>query len=309
MRTIFLDNQAPALAPNVATIGFFDGVHRGHQHLIKQVKDVAARAGEPSTVITFNQHPRQTLRYEYKPQLLSTLKEKLAMIEKTGVDNTVVLHFDNEMAQMTAQEFMKRVLKERLQVNKLVIGHDNRFGYGRAEGFDDYVRYGEMMGIEVVHADAFTLDGGSVSSSVIRQMLQHGNIEAASLLLGYDYTISGTVIGGHREGSRLGFPTANIDAKSVQKLIPTNGVYAVKVGIAGSSEQYIGMTNIGRRPTFAGTDTTIETNIFDFNDDLYDKEIAITLCHRLRDEQRFGSLEQLAQQLMEDRKEVERMLK
>lgn len=309
MRTIKLENKALALPPNVATIGFFDGVHRGHQHLIAQVKDVAARAGESSTVITFDQHPRQTLHNEYVPQLLSTLDEKLLLLEKTGIDNVIVLHFDSEMAQMTAQDFMRRVLKERLQVNKLVIGYDNRFGCGRTDGFEDYVRYGETMGIEVLRADALTLDCGSVSSSLIRQTLQNGDMKEAAQLLGYNYMIDGMVVDGHHTGSRLGFPTANIDAKSVQKLIPTNGVYAVKVSVNGEEKQYIGMTNIGRRPTFAGTNITIETNIFDFNGDLYGRKIALTLYERLRDEQRFDTPEQLAEQLTMDRKVVEDILK
>lgn len=309
MRIITLENKAPTLAPSVATIGFFDGVHRGHQYLISQVKEVAARAGLASMVITFDQHPRQALHSDYVPQMLSTLKEKLALIEKTGVDYAVVLHFDTAMAQMTAHDFMLQVLKEQLQVGKLVIGYDNRFGCGRTDGFEQYVEYGREMNLEVLRAEALMVDGQGVSSSLIRRLLQQGDVAKAASLLGYHYTIDGTVVDGYHEGRKMGFPTANIDVQTVSQLVPTDGVYAVRVGIEGSSEQHIGMTNIGRRPTFDGTDTTIETNIFDFVGNLYGRRISLALSQRLRSEHAFDTPEQLAEQLAADRKEVERILK
>jgi len=309
MRTITLDNNDLALSPSVATIGFFDGVHRGHQHLIAQVASEARRAALQSTVITFNRHPRQALHNEYVPQLLTTLEEKLLLLSKTGIDNAVVLPFNAEMASMTAKDFMLHILKERLNVSCLVIGYDNRFGCGRIDGFEEYAKYGREMGIEVLQAEALQTDGKDISSSLIRQLLCDGSMEKASELLGYDYTITGTVIAGRHEGSQIGFPTANIDAKSVLQLVPANGVYAAKVCIEGSVAQHLGMTNIGRRPTFDGTTTTIETNIFDFDDDLYGRKIMLTLVHRMRDEQRFATTEQLAQRLAADREEVERRLK
>lgn len=308
MRTIALDNTSLALPPSAATIGFFDGVHRGHQYLVAQVTEAARRAGLLSMAITFDRHPRQTLHSEYVPQLLTTLDEKLSMLSKTGVDTAVVLPFDSEMARMTARDFMLRVLRERLNVRELVIGYDNRFGCGRTDGFEDYVRYGKTMGIEVARADALTVGGRGVSSSAIRRLLQEGDVEAAALLLGYNYAIEGTVVSGCHEGSRLGFPTANIDARTVPQLVPANGVYAVRVSVEGEEKQYNGMTNIGRRPTFAGTDATIETNIFDFHQDLYGSRIAISMIQRLRCEQRFDTPEQLAKQLAEDKKRVEQIV-
>lgn len=305
MRTIYLDNNAPILPPNVATIGFFDGVHRGHQYLIGQVKEVALRSGMASTVITFDQHPRQTLHSDYVPQLLSTLDEKLAMLSATGVDNAVVLHFDSEMSRLTAREFMSCILKERLSVRKLVIGYDNRFGCGRTDGFEEYVKYGSEMGMEVLRAEALMVDEEGVSSSRIRRLLLAGDVAAACRLLGRAYAIGGTVVGGYHEGTRLGFPTANIDVRTVTQLIPKNGVYAVQVRIGGSQEEHRGMTNIGSRPTFDGTDTTIETNIFDFNGDLYGRRLAVSFVERLRDERQFDTPQRLAEQLAEDRERVE----
>jgi len=309
MRTIKLDKNAPTLSPNVATIGFFDGVHRGHRFLIEQVKDVARRAGLLSTVITFDQHPRQALHNDYVPQLLSTLDEKLLLLSKMGIDNTVVLHFDAEMAALSAREFMSRVLKEQLSVGKLIIGYDNRFGCGRTDGFEEYVRYGEEIGIEVLRAEALTVGTTTISSSAVRRLLHTGDVKTASSLLGYDYTIGGTVISGCHEGSKMGFPTANIDAQKVQKLIPANGVYAVKVRIDSAGKEFFGMMNIGRRPTFAGSNTTIETHVFDFNGDLYGHHINISLCQWLRDERPFTTPTQLAWQLAEDKKNVERIFK
>lgn len=309
MRIIKLDDKASAMPPSVATIGFFDGVHRGHQRLIAQVRDEASRAGMQSMVITFDRHPRQTLHKEYVPQLLSTLEGKLSLLGRTGVDSAVVLPFDMKMASMTARDFMLHVLKERLGARKLVIGYDNRFGCGRAAGFEQYAAYGEEMGVEVLRAEALTVGGCGVSSSAIRRLLQEGRVREAAALLGYGYTIEGTVASGCHEGSRLGFPTANIVAQTVRQLVPANGVYAVKVAIEGDAAQHAGMTNIGRRPTFDGTSTTIETNIFGFAGDIYGCNIALTFHERLRDERRFDTPELLAMQLAADRKQSERILK
>ena len=220
MKTIHLGKDMQPMQPCVATIGFFDGVHRGHQYLIRQVTDEAKATGMESTVITFDRHPRQVLQSDYIPQLLSTPDSKLLMLSKTGIDNAVVLHFDMEMASLSAEEFITRILKERLNVRKLIIGYDNRFGHGRAEGFADYVRYGKEAGMEVIHANAFTLYGYNVSSSVIRRFLQDGEVEMAEKCLGYPYTISGTVRKGFQEGRKLGFPTANIDPATVCQMIP-----------------------------------------------------------------------------------------
>lgn len=305
MKTIHLGKDMQPMQPCVATIGFFDGVHRGHQYLIRQVTDEAKATGMESTVITFDRHPRQVLQSDYTPQLLSTPDSKLLMLSKTGIDNAVVLHFDMEMASLSAEEFITRILKERLNVRKLIIGYDNRFGHGRAEGFADYVRYGKEAGMEVIHANAFTLYGYNVSSSVIRRFLQDGEVEMAEKCLGYPYTISGTVRKGFQEGRKLGFPTANIDPATVCQMIPAKGAYAVTARIEQSMAMRPAMMNIGTRPTFGGMDVSLETNIFNFSDNIYGKLMLVSFIHRIRGEQKFDSLAQLREQLRMDRKLVE----
>lgn len=309
MKTIFTDTDNAEMAPCVATIGFFDGVHRGHRYLIKAVTGCAAANPElQSTVITFDRHPRQVLNMDFQPKLLSTLDEKLALLSKTGADNCVVLHFDREMAAMPAYDFMRDVLRDRLNVRKLIMGYDNRFGHSRTEGFDDYVGYGREIGIEVVRGNAFVLNGVNVSSSVIRTFLSGGEADMAAMCLGYPYFFSGKVTGGYREGRKMGFPTANVKVTDAQKLIPENGVYAVKARVEGCDRLLKGMMNIGKRPTFDGHETTLEVNIFDFDEDIYGREIDVMFYHRLRSEHKFSSVKKLVDQLRLDREEAEKIL-
>lgn len=309
MKTIRLDDFTQSVEPCVATIGFFDGVHKGHQFLIRHVKDEAKAAGLQSTVITFDKHPRQVLQEDYIPEMLSTLDSKLLLLSKTGVDNSVVLRFNKEMAELSAREFMAKVLRDRLHVKKLIIGYDNRFGHNREEGFDDYVRFGEELGIEVIKNEAFLLNGINVSSSVVRAFLKEGEIEMANSCLGYPYTIIGKVVKGFQEGRKMGFPTANLDVSEFGMLVPAPGVYAVKTRLEGSVTMKQGMMNIGKRPTFDGEKITLETNIFDFSDDIYDKLMLVSFEHRIRSERKFESPEQLKEQLTIDRQIVKEQFK
>lgn len=206
-----------SLKPCVATIGFFDGVHRGHQYLIRQLVEKAHSQGLEATVITFDEHPRKVLQSDYQPESLSTLDSKLLLLSRTDINNVVVLHFDKEMASLSAKEFMSKVLCNQLSVKSLFIGYDHRFGRNREETFDDYVRYGREMNMEVVRNDAFQLDGINVSSSVIRSFLREGEVELANMCLGYPYTIVGKVVNGFHEGRKLGFPTANIDISHLRQ--------------------------------------------------------------------------------------------
>lgn len=204
------DTVNPVLPASVATIGFFDGVHRGHQFLIRQVRQEAQASGLSSMVITFDQHPRQVLAQAYQPHLLTTLDEKLRRLSMTDIDYVVVLHFDSDMASLSAFDFMRTVLRDRLHVRQLVIGYDNRFGHrsalAKSEGFDDYVRYGEQLGIRVVHNPAFLLNDVKVSSSVVRSFLSVGEVELANQCLGYPFMLPGHVVHGYQEGRRIGFP-------------------------------------------------------------------------------------------------------
>ena len=300
MNTIYYDNKEAMTEPCVATIGFFDGVHRGHQFLISHLVETARQDGMPAVVITFDEHPRKVLQSDYQPEMLSTLDSKLLLLSKTEVDDAVVLHFTREMAAMSAREFMQQVLHDHLHVKKLFIGYDHRFGHNREETFDDYVRYGKEMGIEVIKNQAYSMNGINISSSVIRSFLKEGEVDMANQCLGYPYTIIGKVVNGYHEGRKLGFPTANLDLSHFGQMIPAPGVYAVKARLEGTVVWKQGMMNIGTRPTFDGKQLTLETHIFNFEGDIYDQLLLVSFVKRIRGERKFESPEESAAQLKED---------
>lgn len=287
-----------------ATIGFFDGVHRGHQFMIDSLTTMAHAQGRQSLVLTFDRHPRQVVHADYVPQLITTTDEKLQLLHATAADRIEVLHFDAQMAQLSAYEFMRQVLHERYGVAMLLTGYDNRFGHNRAEGFADYVRYGEEMGIKVLQNTPIDIDGLRVSSSLIRRLIVEGNITEASNCMGHPYSITGSVAHGFQEGRRIGFPTANIVPESAEKLVPGNGVYATRVSVEGG-EWMPAMLNIGTNPTFQRQQTTIEAHIIGFDGDIYGRKVRVEFGRKLRDEQRFESVEALQKQLEADKKEVE----
>ena len=308
MNIIYINKGEAREKPElVATIGFFDGVHRGHRFLIDRVIEEAQRSGMLSAVITFDRHPREVLQTDYQPDLLSTLDEKLLLLSKTHVDNIVVLHFDASLAALTAHDFMRDVLQRQLKVRKLIIGYDNRFGHNRSEGFDDYVRYGKELGIEVIRADAFLPDDVRVSSSFIRTCLREGRVEDANRLLGYDYTIESRIVSGYQNGRKMGFPTANLDVTRCQQLLPASGVYAVLVRLKDSVGWKRGMMNIGHRPTFNGTSTSMEVNLFNFSGDLYGQELLVSFISKIRDEHKFDSIDALAEQLQHDKVQINKL--
>ncbi|WP_315363365.1 bifunctional riboflavin kinase/FAD synthetase [Prevotella jejuni] len=308
MNIIYINKgEAREMPELVATIGFFDGVHRGHRFLIDRVIEEAQRSGMSSAVITFDRHPREVLQTDYQPDLLSTLNEKLLLLSKTHVDNTVVLHFDASLAALTAHDFMRDVLQGQLKVRKLIIGYDNRFGHNRSEGFDDYVRYGKELGIEVIRADAFLPDDVRVSSSFIRTCLREGRVEDANRLLGYDYTIESRIVSGYQNGRKMGFPTANLDVTRCQQLLPASGVYAVLVRLKDSVGWKRGMMNIGHRPTFNGRTTSMEVNLFNFSGDLYGQELLVSFISKIRDERKFDSIDALAEQLQHDKVQINKL--
>lgn len=290
-----------------ATIGFFDGVHRGHQFLIEQLKRVAASRSQGSMVITFARHPRQVLHPDWQPQLLSTLKEKRERLLLTGIDRLEVLSFDEAMSQLSARDFMEQVLQHQLGVTTLLTGYDNRFGHRREEGFVDYVRYGLELGIEVLSAEPLAIEKSNVSSSRIRHLLLEGAVDETALCLGYHYQVSGRVVHGEQIGRRLGFPTANVQPDDPYKMIPRNGVYAVEVLMDGATP-LPGMMNIGTRPTFDGHRTTLEVHLFDFKENLYDCPITVRFIARLRDEQSFADSEALVRQMRLDEEQAKQIL-
>ena len=279
----------------VATIGMFDGVHRGHQFVLQHVADEACQRGLQSMAITFDKSG---------PQTLTPLDQKRLLLTKTGIDRIEVLTFNEALKQMTAREFMERELRDRLNVKVLLTGYDNRFGHNRTEGFDDYVRYGQQLGIEVLQLP----QEGEISSSIIRQLVSDGDIHQANELLGNPYTILGSVEHGEHIGTKLGYPTANLVLVDKCQLVPAAGVYAVKIRMENSVEWKHGMMNIGTRPTFDGQHQTLEVNVFRLKENLYGQQLQVAFVERLRGEQRFDSIEALKEQLRQDAIEAERIL-
>lgn len=289
--------------PCVASIGFFDGVHLGHQFLINQVKYEANKRGLKSAVITFPMHPGKVINPTKHIDQLTLADEKFELLEKSGLDYCFLLEFSHNLAQYSAQEFMAKILFATFNVRTLVIGHDHRFGYNRKDGFEQYVEYGKDLGIEVLQAEAFTdeVDGETISSSNIREAIQLGHINLANKQLGYSYFLNGVVVDGKKLGRTIGFPTANIQVSNQDKMVPNDGVYAVKVNIEGDNKCYWGMLNIGLRPTVNnGSNRSIEVNILDFNQDIYRKKIRVIFLKWLRPEIKFDSLDALVDEMKND---------
>ena len=303
---IIRDTHPQALTPSVATIGFFDGVHLGHRHLINQVKMAASLNGWCSSIITFPIHPRQIIQSDYQPSLLSSPEEKIELLASTGIDNCILLPFTRELSQLTAWEFMQ-LLYDKYKVRMLVIGYDHRFGHNRAETFEDYCRYGRELGIHIMQATAYTQEQDKVSSSAIRRALLSGEISTATKYLGYNYFMQGTIVSGYQVGRKIGFPTANLQVDFCNKLIPAIGVYAVRVSVNG--QNYKGMLNIGHRPTINnGTDLSIEVHILDFEGDIYNQPMRIEFVDFLRPEAKFQSVDELVLQIQKDKEAALLML-
>jgi len=291
-----------------ATIGFFDGVHLGHRFLISQLLDAAHQRDMTAAVVSFAQHPRKVLHQEFQPELLTTCTEKVQLLRSMGIDDCLMLDFTPALAALSAKEFMK-YLKEQHGVHGLLIGYDHRFGHDRSEGFEDYMRYGAELGIEVLQAQPYVLPTGkAVSSSLIRHLLHEGQVREANGYLGYCYGLQGEVVSGHQVGRSIGFPTANVRLDDADKLVPADGVYAVRVEVQDSV--YGGMLSIGTRPTIDnGTDRSIEVHILDFDGNLYGKPIKVQLLERTREEIKFHTKEELAAQLQKDKVQIKELLK
>ena len=301
----------------VATIGFFDGVHLGHQFVIRQVAEEARKRGLEALVVTFDCPPREVVTGK-KCHLLTTLDEKKRLILAAGADRCEILSFTPDFAALSAKDFMLEILKNRLRVEVLMLGYDNHFGHrdpDHPETFDDYQRYGREMGIEVLKMSPFTTHHPSPithhpppitqNSTFLRHALRDGDISLAAELRGRHYSITGLVVHGRGEGHRIGFPTANLAPESVETLLPKTGVYAVKVRNKrvkeSGSKVFSGMMNIGTRPTYDGTTLSLEVHLFDFDGDLYGQTLTIDFLRRIRDEQPFESPEALRKQLEKDK--------
>jgi len=282
------------------TVGFFDGVHAGHRFLIRSIDEIARAEGLQSAILTFSSHPRLVLHEEYKPRLLNDFAEKIELLSELPLDYCIHTDFTLDFANYSAQEFMQEILQKRLNVKHLLIGYDHRFGKNREEGFDDYCRYGEELGMKVSRIQHCEEDGCAISSSFIRRLLISGDIKSANRYLGYPFMFKGVVVEGFKLGRKIGFPTANLRLSFEHKCVPNVGVYAVWIEFEG--RRYDGMLYIGNRPTVAnGEEPSIEVNIFDFEGDLYGKELTITFVDKIRDQQKFHDVGLLREQLERDK--------
>lgn len=289
----------------VASIGFFDGVHRGHLCLIEQLRDEAGRRGMGSLLVTFDRHPRTVLSPSQVPPLLTTLEEKERLLRETGVSEIAILPFTLELSRLSAREFMEQVLRRELGVEVLILGYDHAFGHGGGS-LDDYVRWGRETGIEVVRAHE--LSSLMVSSSKCRRLIEEGDVRGAAEMLGRFYTLSGEVVRGFHVGHELGFPTANLQVDT-EKVMPRNGAYAVWATLA-DGERHGGMLNIGTRPTIGNGETTsVEVNLLDYDGNLYDQRLTVEFVARLRDERRFDSRSELMSQLAYDEAAARELLR
>ena len=289
-------------ANTVLTIGTFDGIHKGHEFLFEKLKLYSNQNNLRNVVITFEPHPR-TVVSDFKIKLLTTLEEKEELLSQLGIDNLLVIKFSKEFAEHTSEEFIENIVCNKIGVEHIIIGHDHKFGKNRNGDDHELIELGKKNNFTVECLDAIKNDENIISSTKIRNALLAGDIQNANMLLGRNYCFHGIVVKGVSRGKILGFPTANINVADKNKLIPKNGVYIVKACVEG--ETVYGVMNVGLRPTFEDTiDVVIEAHLFQFNKNIYGKDIKIELLNRIRDEQKFNSKEELIYQIGKDKKQA-----
>jgi riboflavin kinase/FMN adenylyltransferase len=274
-------------------------VHIGHRKILERITQNTENGKYESLVLTFFPHPRMVLQGESEVKLLNTLSEKIDLLEKIGVQNLVIHPFDITFSRLTAKEFVKTVLIDQFDIKKIIIGYDHRFGRNRTANIDDLIAFGKQYDFEVEQISVQEIDAVSISSTKIRNALMEGNMALANEYLGYEYFLTGTIVRGKQLGRTIDFPTANLQMEENYKLIPRNGVYVVKSTI--NQKTVFGMMNIGLNPTVAGENLAIEIHFFDFDEELYDQKISVSLLEYLRPEQKFESIAFLKQQLEKDR--------
>ena len=288
------------------TTGTFDGVHIGHQQIIRRLRETAEKTGGDTVLLTFFPHPRMVLFPERKQLLLNTIEEKTALLEKAGIDHLIVHPFTREFSMLSSSDFIQEILVKKIGTKTLVIGHDHHFGRNREGSFEHLKEFGPVYGFNVEEIPAREVEHMTVSSTRIRTALGEGDVKTAASFLGYPYRISGTVVKGRQIGRSIDFPTANIRVDDPFKLVPADGVYAVYV--RRQNEILKGMLNIGMRPTIDGKERTIEVNILDFNADIYGETLILDFASRLRSEIKFNGLDALKAQLENDRQAARQAL-
>jgi riboflavin kinase/FMN adenylyltransferase len=298
--------RLPVFKNAVITIGTFDGVHIGHQQIINQLKNEAVKINGETVIITFHPHPRKIIGSSSNDiKLINTLEEKIELLESKGIDHLVIVPFTEKFSQLTADEYISDFLIAKFRPNIIIIGYDHRFGKGRKGDYHLLEDCSKIFSYELKEIPVHILNEISVSSTRIREAIKNAEIEIANNLLGYDFFFKGRITEGNKLGRTIGYPTANLKIEDEEKIIPGNGVYAVELSIENSPltihHSLKGMMNIGIRPTVDGTSKTIEVNIFDFDKDIYGKEMIVSVKKHLRSEQKFSGLDALKEQLKKDK--------
>ncbi|HKH61225.1 MAG TPA: bifunctional riboflavin kinase/FAD synthetase [Flavitalea sp.] len=314
-------DHLPAFERCVLTIGTFDGVHLGHRQIIAQLKSEARRINGETVIITFHPHPRKVINSSKPPiQLLNTIEEKIELLEALDIDHLVIVPFDERFSQISAEDYIEQFLVNKFHPHTVIIGYDHHFGKGRSGNYLLLEEYSSRLGFELIEISPHIIQENTVSSTRIRQALQHGDIAAANSLLGYEYFFEGLVIEGNKLGRTLGYPTANLEMKDNEKLVPANGVYIVEALLVDREWSMVnenltthrspvstqhsplqGMMSIGIRPTLTDGKFMIEVNIFNFNEDIYGKTLRVYVKKYLRPEIKFENLDALKDQLAKDK--------
>ena len=291
-------NDFASTKKTILTLGTFDGVHIGHRKILEKIIQKSQNGTYESLVLTFFPHPRMVLQEHSDIKLLNTIDEKIDLLNQIGIENLVIHPFDEQFSRLTAEEFVSTILVDRFHIQKIIIGHDHRFGRNRTADIQDLIAFGEQYGFEVEQISVQEINEISVSSTKIRKALLQGDMVLANEYLGYEYFLTGIIVKGKQLGRTIGFPTANLKVEEDYKLIPQKGVYIVKSLI--NNKTVFGMMNIGFNPTVNGQNQTIEVNYFDFNEDLYGQKITVSILKRIRSEQKFESVSLLREQLQKD---------
>jgi riboflavin kinase/FMN adenylyltransferase len=299
MRKVRKENKSALESGSIVTIGTFDGVHVGHKKIIEELINKAKKNDLQSVLLTFFPHPRMVLQKDADIKLINTLDEKSMILEKLGLDFLAIEEFTEQFSRITAVEFVRDILINKLHAKQVIIGYNHRFGRNRAASIEDLNEFAEIFDFKVHQIPAQDIDEVAISSTKIRLALSQGDIEKANKYLGYDFMLTGAIIKGKGLGKTLGFPTANLSIEEPYKLIPKNGVYVVSSNF--NDKRFYGMMNIGVNPTVNGEGQSIEVHFFDMDEDLYGHKVQINMHARLRDEQKFDSLDALKKQLNKDK--------
>ena len=283
---------------SILTIGTFDGVHIGHDKILNRLIEESKRNNLSSLVMTFFPHPRMILNKSHKIKMIDTIDEKIHLLEKTGLDNLIIHPFDDNFSKIRAKEFVEEILVKKLKIKQIIIGYDHKFGRNREASVEDLKKFGVDYMFTVNEIPAQEINSIAISSTKIRDAILNGEIEKCNKFLGRNFMLTGKVVHGNGIGKKINFPTANIEIKETYKIIPKNGVYLVKTKL--NSNIYFGMMNIGVRPTIGGINKSLEIHFFNFKDNIYDKTISIEIINKIRDEEKFSSIDNLKIQLKKD---------